>query len=120
MQSEIAALFECPRGPRGPDYSVERHLGQEDFATAAVPIPSRDGLVDGILLWEACSISWTDRSANPTRPRMVWPRGESDALCFDRDGTLWVSTESGLSRLKNGRFVTLTKQNGLPCDGVTG
>jgi signal transduction histidine kinase/ligand-binding sensor domain-containing protein len=39
-------------------------------------------------------------------------------LRLDRDGTLWVATEGGLSRLKNGRIVTLTSKNGLPCDGV--
>jgi PAS domain S-box-containing protein len=39
-------------------------------------------------------------------------------LRFDRDGTLWVATAGGLSRLKNGRVVTLTSKSGLPCDGV--
>jgi ligand-binding sensor domain-containing protein/signal transduction histidine kinase len=39
-------------------------------------------------------------------------------LRLDRDGTLWVATEGGLSRLKNGRVVTLTSKSGLPCDGV--
>src|ERR1700721_4741198 len=37
---------------------------------------------------------------------------------FDDDGTLWVSTEGGLSRLKNNRVATLTSANGLPCDTV--
>jgi signal transduction histidine kinase/ligand-binding sensor domain-containing protein len=37
---------------------------------------------------------------------------------LDRDGTLWAATESGLSRLKNGRVATLTSKNGLPCDTV--
>jgi signal transduction histidine kinase/ligand-binding sensor domain-containing protein len=36
----------------------------------------------------------------------------------DDDGTLWVSTEGGLSRLKNNRVATLTSKNGLPCDTV--
>src|SRR5262249_52997023 len=39
-------------------------------------------------------------------------------LRFDQDGALWVSTERGLSRLKDGRVATLTTKNGLPCDGV--
>ena len=34
------------------------------------------------------------------------------------DGTLWVSTEQGLSRIKNGRIATLNAGSGLPCDGV--
>ena len=36
----------------------------------------------------------------------------------DQDGALWIATESGLSRLKNGRIATLTTENGLPCDAV--
>ena len=39
-------------------------------------------------------------------------------LQLDRDGTLWVATEGGLSRVRDGRVVTLTTKNGLPCDGV--
>ncbi|HEU4713231.1 MAG TPA: two-component regulator propeller domain-containing protein [Pyrinomonadaceae bacterium] len=34
------------------------------------------------------------------------------------DGAIWIATESGLSRLKNGRIATLTTENGLPCDAV--
>ena len=34
------------------------------------------------------------------------------------DGTLWVSTEGGLSRLKDDRIATLSSKNGLPCDAV--
>ena len=39
-------------------------------------------------------------------------------LQFDPDGALWIATEGGLSRLKNGRVATLTSENGLPCDAV--
>ena len=45
-------------------------------------------------------------------------QGGVNDLRFDRDGTLWASTEGGLSRLKSGRIVTLTSKNGLPCDAV--
>jgi len=37
---------------------------------------------------------------------------------FDDDGALWVSTEGGLSRLKNNRLATMSSTNGLPCDTV--
>jgi PAS domain S-box-containing protein len=37
---------------------------------------------------------------------------------FDRDGTLWIATEGGLSRLKDGHIATLTTKNGLPCEVV--
>ncbi len=36
----------------------------------------------------------------------------------DDDGTLWIATEGGLSRLRGGRVITLTTRNGLPCDAV--
>jgi ligand-binding sensor domain-containing protein/two-component sensor histidine kinase len=34
------------------------------------------------------------------------------------DGSLWVGSNAGLSRLWHGRLFTLSSQNGLPCDGV--
>jgi ligand-binding sensor domain-containing protein/signal transduction histidine kinase len=39
-------------------------------------------------------------------------------LQLDRDGTLWASTEGGLSRVKNGRVATLNNKNGLPCNSI--
>jgi signal transduction histidine kinase/ligand-binding sensor domain-containing protein len=44
--------------------------------------------------------------------------GRVNSLRLDGDGTLWAATESGLSRLKNGRAVTLTRKTGLPCDAI--
>jgi signal transduction histidine kinase/ligand-binding sensor domain-containing protein len=35
------------------------------------------------------------------------------------DGTVWAATQQGgLSRLKDGRIITLTTRNGLPCDTI--
>jgi signal transduction histidine kinase/ligand-binding sensor domain-containing protein len=45
-------------------------------------------------------------------------RGIVGALHLDRDGTLWASTEGGLSRIKSGRVHTLSAKEGLPCDAV--
>jgi signal transduction histidine kinase/ligand-binding sensor domain-containing protein len=45
-------------------------------------------------------------------------KGLVNALRLDREGTLWASTQGGLSRVKNGRIATLTSKNGLPCDTV--
>ena len=45
-------------------------------------------------------------------------RGIVGALHRDRDGTVWVSTEGGLSRIENGRVHTLSAKDGLPCDAV--
>jgi signal transduction histidine kinase/ligand-binding sensor domain-containing protein len=44
--------------------------------------------------------------------------GRVNMLRTDPDGTLWAATDGGLSRLKNGKIVTLTGKNGLPCDVV--
>ena len=37
---------------------------------------------------------------------------------IDGHGTLWAPTEGGLSRIKDGHILTLTSQNGLPCNTV--
>jgi signal transduction histidine kinase/ligand-binding sensor domain-containing protein len=44
--------------------------------------------------------------------------GRVDGFHFDGEGTLWIATEGGLSRLKDGHILTLTSKNGLPCDAV--
>jgi PAS domain S-box-containing protein len=44
--------------------------------------------------------------------------GHVSSLRLDDDGTLWVATQSGLSRIQGGRVRTLTHDAGLPCDGV--
>src|SRR6266496_1879490 len=45
-------------------------------------------------------------------------QGQVNGLLLDQDSTLWVSTEGGLSRLKDGHVATLTSSNGLPCDSI--
>jgi signal transduction histidine kinase/ligand-binding sensor domain-containing protein len=44
--------------------------------------------------------------------------GRVSSLQLDRDGTLWASTEGGLSRVKNGSVATLNNKSGLPCNTV--
>lgn len=44
--------------------------------------------------------------------------GRVGDIQFEQDGALWIATERGLSRLKNGRMATLTSENGLPCEAV--
>jgi signal transduction histidine kinase/ligand-binding sensor domain-containing protein len=39
-------------------------------------------------------------------------------LSIERDGAIWAATEGGLSRIQDGRVITLTTQNGLPCNAV--
>jgi ligand-binding sensor domain-containing protein len=54
-----------------------------------------------------------------------WPAdgmgtGRVNDLYLDREGAVWVATEGGLSRIKDGRVSNLTSKNGLPCDAVHG
>ena len=44
--------------------------------------------------------------------------GPVNDLRFDTEGALWIASDGGLSRLKDGRITTLTSKNGLPCDAV--
>jgi len=44
--------------------------------------------------------------------------GRVNHLRFGPNGGLWVSTEGGLSRIKDERIATITQKNGLPCDEV--
>ena len=39
-------------------------------------------------------------------------------LARDRDGSIWATTNNGVSRINNGRVATLTTANGLPCNTV--
>ncbi len=46
--------------------------------------------------------------------------GPINAIETGRDGTMWVGTGGGLSRLRNGRWTTWTHSHGLPEGGVQG
>jgi ligand-binding sensor domain-containing protein/two-component sensor histidine kinase len=46
--------------------------------------------------------------------------GEVTDMQTDREGALWIATGGGLSRLRNGRILTLTARNGLGCGQVHG
>ena len=45
-------------------------------------------------------------------------RGLGPRFLHRWNGTLWAPTEGGLSRIKDGHILTLTSQNGLPCNTV--
>ena len=44
--------------------------------------------------------------------------GRVSALHIDNDDTVWAATEGGLSRIRDGRVLTLSSKNGLPCDAI--
>ena len=43
-------------------------------------------------------------------------KGALGGLQLDSEGALWVATQGGLSRIKDGHVVTMSSSNGLPCD----
>ena len=45
-------------------------------------------------------------------------QGHVNHIRSDPDGSVWIATEGGLSRLKAGRIATLDAKRGLPCDEV--
>jgi PAS domain S-box-containing protein len=45
-------------------------------------------------------------------------KGAVNELRFDSEGALWIATEGGITRLKDGHIATLTSKSGLPCDAV--
>jgi ligand-binding sensor domain-containing protein/signal transduction histidine kinase len=103
------------------DGSVERipwtKLGQKEGATALSTDPVHGGLwlgffYGGVVYFKDGEVRASFGSADGLGEGLV---GDFQ---LDRDGTLWVPTQGGLSRVKNGRVATLTTRNGLPCDAV--
>src|SRR5712692_11062560 len=70
------------------------------------------------LLTGAPRISVMVNSALHTQPADGLGAGRVTRFQLDPDGTVWVATEGGLSRLKNGHVATLTSKSGLPCNTV--
>ena len=92
-------------------------LGQKDQGVAIAADPLHGGLWVGF--FQGGVLYFADgqvRAAYTAADGLG--EGTVNGFQFDPDGTLWVATEGGLSRLKNGRIATLTSKNGLPCDAV--
>ncbi|RZU43727.1 two-component regulator propeller domain-containing protein [Edaphobacter modestus] len=92
-------------------------LGRKDVATALLRDSVQDALWLGYLGGGIAYFSNGQVRASYTAADGLGTGYVSD-FRFDHDGTLWVSTEGGLSRVKNNRVTTLNSTNGLPCDTV--
>jgi len=92
-------------------------LGHQDHASSLVGDRQQGGLWIGFFLGGIAHFSDGQVRASYTAADGLGAGRVSDFL-FDDNGVLWVSTEGGLSRLKDNRVATLTSKNGLPCDTV--
>jgi signal transduction histidine kinase/ligand-binding sensor domain-containing protein len=92
-------------------------LGRQDYATALISGRSQGGLwlgfvQGGVAYFKDGKVrTWYEAAGG-------LGVGRVNDFRLDRDGTLWVATGGGLSRLKDGRIATLTSRSGLPCDAV--
>jgi signal transduction histidine kinase/ligand-binding sensor domain-containing protein len=92
-------------------------LGQQGFADALIGDPLGGGLWigffgSGLLYFQDGRVLRSYTAADGLAD------GRINDFRVEADGTLWIATEGGLSRLKNGRIVTLTTKQGLPCNRV--
>lgn len=92
-------------------------LGHRDHASTLAADPLRGGLwlgfhLGGIAYFTDGQVRASYNAADGLGG------GRVNQLQVDREGTLWAATEGGLSRLRNGRFATLTSKSGLPCDAI--
>ena len=92
-------------------------LGRREPATALVHDPVQGGLWLGFRDGGAAYLENDQLRASYSGPEGMG-RGMVGSFYMDGNHTLWVATEGGLSRIKDGRVLTLTSQNGLPCNMV--
>jgi signal transduction histidine kinase/ligand-binding sensor domain-containing protein len=92
-------------------------LGRKDFASVIVADHARGGVWLGFYRGGIAYFA-DGRILEGYGPAEGLGGGVVSDFHLDPDGTLWASTEGGLSRLKEGRVNTLTTKNGLPCDTV--
>ena len=92
-------------------------LGRREPATAAVDDAQKGGLWLGFRDGGVAYFKDGQLRASYARADGL---GDGMVRSFypDGSGSLWVATEDGLSRIKDGRVLTLTSQNGLPCNSI--
>jgi len=92
-------------------------LGRSDFATTMTADRTRGGMWLGF--WDGDIARFQDGALHDTyTAARGLGAGRVNSLRLDVDGSLWVATAGGLSRVHDGRASTLTTHNGLPCDSV--
>jgi PAS domain S-box-containing protein len=92
-------------------------LGRKKPATALLHLAGQDGLwlgfIDGgVAYFQDGQLRASYGQREGLAEGMVY------RLSTDAAGALWAATAGGLSRIKDGRVLTLSSQNGLPCNTV--
>ncbi|HEY9403571.1 MAG TPA: two-component regulator propeller domain-containing protein, partial [Pyrinomonadaceae bacterium] len=117
VANEQFGLINLRGGSEAPGQTPWAALGRKDHASTLTADPSQGGLWLGFHLGGVAYIADGQVRASYAAADGLG-EGRVNELRFDRDGTLWATTDGGLSRLKNGRVATLTVRSGLPCDTV--
>jgi len=92
-------------------------LGQKEPASALLHDPLQGGLWLG---FHDGGVKFL--KDGQLRASYAGPQGLAEGIVHsfykDGSGVIWTATEGGLSRIENSRVLTLTSQNGLPCNNV--
>jgi len=92
-------------------------LGKSDYASAMVAAPSRNGVWLGFRNG-GVSLFSDGRLVKSYAAGEGLGQGAVNGLTLDADGTVWASTEGGLSHIRADAVMTLTTRNGLPCNAA--
>jgi signal transduction histidine kinase/ligand-binding sensor domain-containing protein len=94
-------------------------LGHKDPAMVLTGDPLRGGLWLGFLGGGIAYLK--DGKVHTSHaPSDGLADGQVTGLQPDPDGTVWITAQGGLTRLKDGHLSTLTSKDGLPCDLIHG
>jgi len=111
------ALYRSTRGGSVQELPWKR-FGESVGALSLLPDPSPSGGL-WLGLHEAGVKQFTNGEVTASyTARDGLGKGRVTDLRFGLLRTMWAATEGGLSRIRDGRVLTLTAKNGLPCDLV--
>ena len=117
IANQNLGLFRVDRERRSVRHISWAVLKHEGLVTAVAADPSGNGLWFGF--FGGGIVHFAD---DQVRVSYAAPDGLADgrvsSFYSDDAGTLWIATDGGLSRLKNGRLATMNGSNGFPCDAV--
>jgi signal transduction histidine kinase/ligand-binding sensor domain-containing protein len=102
-------------GSRAIEQIPWERLGHRDYADTMSVDPSTGGLWLGFF-HGGVELVKNSQVRESYAAKDGLPSGRVKDLRIGRDGALWIAAAGGTTRLKNGRFTTLSARDGLPCD----